>query len=248
MKDWNPNLKGVKERTCISCGKTWLVKERWGRESIHPRVFCDDCLQALSKEEKQRLYREHSGLYHYEERTCINCGEKWTVQVKNGYQAQRTKCFCAKCNAVLTNREKTRIQRVKIEGFHEKEKEQRRLSHQRTITHVLWSRARKRAEKFGYPFNITEEDIIIPEVCPILEVPFEFGSRGNYEYTPSLDRIVNSLGYVKGNIQVITKKANSMKNSATPEELKKFCKNILRYSLSSSEKEATEQQDKEPVG
>ena len=248
MKDWNRNLKGVKERVCIGCGRTWLVREKWGKESIHPRVFCDDCLQNLSKEKKQRLYREHSGEYHYEERECISCGEKWVVQVKNTYHQKRVKYFCEKCNATLSNKEKTRIQRAKLQGFHEKEKEQRRQSHQRTIIHVLWKRAYDRAKKFGYPFNITEEDIVIPDVCPILEVPFVFGSKGDYEYTPSLDRIVNSLGYVKGNIQVITKKANSMKNSATPEELKKFCKNILRYSLSSNEDEVTEQQDKEPVG
>lgn len=39
-------------------------------------------------------------------------------------------------------------------------------------------------------------------------------------------------------------KANTMKNSASLEELKKFCKNILRYSLNSSKE--TETEDKEP--
>lgn len=43
-------------------------------------------------------------------------------------------------------------------------------------------------------------------------------------------------------------KANSMKNSASPEELIKFCKNILRYSLNTTEKECSEQEDKEPLG
>ena len=65
-------------------------------------------------------------------------------------------------------------------------------------------------------------------MCPILEVPLEFGTKGNYEFSPSIDRIDNSKGYVKGNIQIISKKANSMKNSASAEELRTFCKNILK--------------------
>lgn len=40
-------------------------------------------------------------------------------------------------------------------------------------------------------------------------------------------------------------KANTMKNSATPEELYNFCKNILRYSPNYIEKENVESENKE---
>ena len=100
--------------------------------------------------------------------------------------------------------------------------------------------ARRRASLKGIDFNITEEDIVIPPICPILEVPLVIGTKDNYEYSPSLDRIDNSKGYIKGNIQVISKKANSMKNSATLGELKAFCRNVLRYSLTTMEQEHSE--------
>lgn len=105
----------------------------------------------------------------------------------------------------------------------------------------------RRCLNCGKEFNIDENDIVIPEICPILEVPITVGTKGDYEYSPSIDRIDNSKGYIKGNIQIISKKANSMKNSATPTDLMTFCKNILRYSLNNIKEEDIELQDKEPV-
>lgn len=101
------------------------------------------------------------------------------------------------------------------------------------------------AEQRGLDFNLELEDIVIPKYCPILEVPFQFGSKDDYSYSPSIDRIDNSKGYIKGNIQIISMKANTMKNSATPEELYNFCKNILRYSPNYIEKENVESENKE---
>lgn len=112
--------------------------------------------------------------------------------------------------------------------------------------------AKQRAKKLGLDFNLTINDIIIPDKCPLLEVPFVAGERGNYEYTFSLDRIDPSKGYVKGNIWVITKKANTMKNNATKEELLKFADNIYKYfgdnDIVQPVEKSAELQDKEPVG
>lgn len=193
------------------------------------------------------MYNKINVQRHQEERKCINCGNTWTIYVQ-GYNRVRQQHFCKECNALLDANAKRRIRNRVDSSYNETVKEQKRRSHRNNIVHYLWFRAKQRAEKYGYDFNIEESDIVIPEICPILEVPIVLGEKGNYEYTPSLDRIDNSKGYVKGNIQVISKKANTMKNSASIEELRCFCKNVLRYSLSSREQESTEQEDKEPLG
>ena len=64
--------------------------------------------------------------------------------------------------------------------------------------HRMFMAARTRALKEGIPFSIKEEDIVIPEKCPILNIPLnlkmsERGDRGNnirnYD-SPSLDKII----------------------------------------------------------
>lgn len=82
---------------------------------------------------------------------------------------------------------------------------------------AMLDRAKRRASQKGWNFNIELEDIIIPETCPIFGVPLVVGR--NHPYSPSLDRIDSSKGYIKGNIQVISRKANTIKSDATAEEV-----------------------------
>lgn len=93
--------------------------------------------------------------------------------------------------------------------------------------YLMWSRAKKRALEKNIPFSIDLNDIIIPTVCPVLNVPFVINDsgRGPGDYSPSLDRIIPELGYVKNNIKVISFKANRIKSDADVVDLKK----VLEY-------------------
>ena len=92
---------------------------------------------------------------------------------------------------------------------------------------ILLLSAKHRSIKKGITCTILEEDIHIPATCPVIGIPIEKvfnanGKRGACPSSPSLDRIDNTKGYEIGNIQVISNKANSMKNSASPKELLQF--------------------------
>ena len=82
----------------------------------------------------------------------------------------------------------------------------------------LWAAAKERADKYGIDFNIDVEDIVIPEVCPVLGIPINISlGRGRRQPdSPSLDKFYPEKGYVKGNIQVISWRANRIKSDGTP--------------------------------
>lgn len=84
----------------------------------------------------------------------------------------------------------------------------------------LVTAARQRAKAQGLPFDLRKEDILIPLLCPALGIPLRRDHGGKRtDDSPSLDRIVPAAGYVKGNVRVISWRANRLKNDATLEEL-----------------------------
>ena len=91
---------------------------------------------------------------------------------------------------------------------------------------VLLRHATQHAKKLNIPCTIKHSDIIIPDKCPLLDVPFILNDK---KYTYSIDRIDNSKGYVPGNIAVISRLANMMKNCANFIELTTFSRNINSY-------------------
>lgn len=91
----------------------------------------------------------------------------------------------------------------------------------------MFTRAKDRAKKNNLPFDIEISDIVIPEKCPYLDIPLFVGKGKQTDNSPSLDRKNCKLGYVKGNIEVISNKANAMKYSATPEELLLFARKVI---------------------
>jgi hypothetical protein len=91
-------------------------------------------------------------------------------------------------------------------------------------------KAKHRAKKAGLDFNVGLEDVVIPKVCPVLGIPIirGTGSRPSPN-SPSLDRIDPAKGYVKGNVMVISNRANTLKNNASADELRKVADYVDKY-------------------
>lgn len=171
-------------------------------------------------------------------KVCIKCGiekslDNFTLRKDTG----KYRSVCHECrrkeykeNKKINEQAKERARKYYIE-HKEKQLQLRKQRYINNISKVLYDSAKRRAKMKNIPFNIEVSDIIIPQKCPIFGFDLVIGTKDK-QISPSLDRIIPEKGYVKGNIIVVSLKANTMKNNATIEEIKKlydFYKDIDTY-------------------
>jgi hypothetical protein len=94
---------------------------------------------------------------------------------------------------------------------------------------VMCARLRHRVQQQNLPLNLTVEYLvsICPDVCPVLDIPLLYpitwGKRAANKNSPSIDKFYPHLGYVVGNVSVISNRANTLKRDSTAGELAKVC-------------------------
>lgn len=88
--------------------------------------------------------------------------------------------------------------------------------------YIMLIGARYRAKRAAVPFNLVLKDIVIPFRCPVLGILLAPGAEKWAPGSPSLDRIKPSLGYVRGNVRVISWRANNLKRDGTAEEFERI--------------------------
>jgi hypothetical protein len=96
-----------------------------------------------------------------------------------------------------------------------------------TIQGKMFYSAMTRAKARGIPFSITIGDVVVPDRCPVLGIEIAPNPEGlkMWDHSPTLDKIIPGLGYVPGNIAVISWRANRIKGQGTLEEIEA----IVRY-------------------
>jgi hypothetical protein len=100
--------------------------------------------------------------------------------------------------------------------------------HGLTTSYILYSGAKHRAKIKNIPFNLELSDLPdIPKTCPVLGIPILINKgHSNNGHGASLDRIKPDLGYVKGNIRIISHRANTLKSNGTLEEFRKIVSDL----------------------
>ena len=98
----------------------------------------------------------------------------------------------------------------------------RRELHRKDPRIRLRGSAKERAIYKGIVFDIPSYKDLprVPDYCPILKISLYVGDSVSTDNSPTLDRIDNTKGYIKGNIQIISRKANQMKSNANLKEIK----------------------------
>lgn len=161
--------------------------------------------------ERERRKSKQAKAYEREYRR--NLSDEQRAQKKqyqaDWYQQHKEQCRVINAAWAKANRPKTREYVIAWEKRHP----------QRSMLQKSKSNAKAR----GLEFSITSDDLVWPTHCPILGIELCYDRdkktphRDNY---PTLDRRDNALGYVPGNVFVISWLANRMKWHSTPEQLR----------------------------
>jgi hypothetical protein len=95
----------------------------------------------------------------------------------------------------------------------------------------LFSYKKRNAQAAGKKWGLLPGDIVWPKRCPLLGVKIDYFSPKQSDRSPSFDQIRPGKGYIKGNVQIVSLRANRIKSDATPEELQKIAKYMAKFAL-----------------
>ena len=116
-----------------------------------------------------------------------------------------------------------------LERQEEWRRNQKKENPRRYTAQQMRGSAKKRANALGVDYNLDSKYIesLMQDFCPILGFKVKYGGGEKTKFSASLDRVVPSRGYVKGNVMVVSLLANLMKNEASPEEMLHFAAWVL---------------------
>ena len=145
---------------------------------------------------------------------CKSCRKEYRKDIKRGYQK------------TYYQKNKEYYQNLNKEFFDNNPEYHKKWNRRKPENRLLMS-ARQRAKEKGLDFNLDLSDIVIPSICPVLKVPMIIGTST----APSIDRIDSKKGYIKGNIKIISKRANTIKSDGTIEEHKAIIEYMIEHMM-----------------
>lgn len=157
-------------------------------------------------------------------KTCAKCeqAKSFTMFYKNKAREDGVSVYCIVCTKTYDQKNKSLRLKTKRDGYIRNPsvyKDRSFKNYRSSIEQRMLYSAKRRAKLKGIPFELTLEDLIIPETCPVLGYKLKINNESSKFDSPSLDKIVPEKGYVKGNVIIVSMKANQIKTNATLREL-----------------------------
>ena len=184
-------------------------------------MYCLECNSLLGKRQKKfcsckcmNVYNAREfGMKHREEnpnryKICEECNQSLNLNkfslIEKWNPNSDTKNTCKKCSIKIRQTEKLNRD-WKVDA-----------------ARLLYKNIKSRCKRIGKEFSIELEDITIPEKCPVFGFDLKREDRQTWMCAPSVDRIDSSKGYIKGNVTVVSRRANILKRDATIGELEQL--------------------------
>lgn len=198
-------ISRVPTKTCPKCHLPKLLTEFYVAEtrSDGVRTYCKQC-EAEQREKDSQQIKAYNQAYYAENKQQL-------VEAMSRYYIEHKPKINEYGKSYYRNRRE-----------HQLEKD-------------ILTRVKFRAKKLGIPFNLEVTDITVPSTCPVLGIEIFCVSRnrkGGGPNSPSLDRIEPHKGYTKGNVRVISNRANTLKLNASVEELELVLADLKRIQRS----------------
>lgn len=168
---------------------------------------------------------------------CPRCGKDLLLEEYNkGNGKYGKRSICRNCEHLIQNTPDKRVRRRDLQLSKRQDSEYilernekdkiRKHSNILSIKKGLVTTARSRANKNNIEFNIDSNDFEMPEYCPLLNIKLSSNYNIAQDNSYSLDRIDSTKGYIKGNVWVISRRANAIKSNATLQELELLVTNL----------------------
>ena len=184
-------------------------------------MYCLECNSPLGKRQKKFCSRKCMNVYNAREfgmknreekpnryKICRECNQSLNLGkfslIEKWNPNSDTKNTCKKCSIKIKQTEKLNRD-WKVDA-----------------ARLLYKNIKSRCKRMGREFSIELEDITIPEKCPVFGFELKRENRETWMCAPSVDRIDSSKGYIKGNVTVVSRRANILKRDATLEELEQL--------------------------
>ena len=203
VKEWDSSSYGSNDSywvcSCSNCGKESTVRSTSIKQNPKSCKYC---------KMQYRVYKPR--LVH-----CDICDKEFEQDGRKHHGTCSAECRAAKATASATER--------------------RRASLPGTLKQ-LTTQIKSRAKRFGMEFDLDYDylhELMVAQNYRCAKtneelVPSIGGStRTVARHTLSVDRIDSSVGYVRGNVQLVTYHYNIAKNRFSEEELMELCKSTL---------------------